>query len=212
MPTEPRPLAMFPLSVVLYPHTGIPLQVFEPRYVELLSDCLEGEREFGVVLISRGSEVGGGDQRVRVGTVVRIVEVTPMPDHRFAVLAEGLRRLRVVDWLDDDPYPRALVEDLAPDVSIGAHHCLITAEGSVRRLRSLLSEMDRVPALPHDLDFGTTTDEIAWRLCASAPLNALDAQQLLAIDDPQARVELLIQLSDAMSADVAAMLAGGDER
>jgi Lon protease-like protein len=201
---------MFPLSVVLYPHTGIPLQVFEPRYVELLTDCLEGAREFGVVLISRGSEVGGGDQRVDVGTVVRIVDVAPMPDHRFAVVAEGVRRLRVVEWLDDDPYPVALVEDLPPDVSIGEHDVLAAGEVSVRRLRSLLSELGRVPALPHDLDFGTTTDEIAWRLCASAPLNAVDAQLLLGVDDPLARVEQLIDLSDAMSVDVAAMLAGGD--
>lgn len=212
MPTEPRALGMFPLSVVLYPHTGIPLQVFEPRYVELLTDCMEGDRQFGVVLISRGPEVGGGDQRVDVGTVVRIAEVSPLPDHRFAVRAEGIGRLRVMEWLDDEPYPLALVEDLPPDASIGSHQCLAAAEASVRRLRSLLSELGRVPALPHDLDLGVTTDQIAWRLCASAPLNPLDAQQVLAIDDPVARMVRLVSLCDALSVDVTALLSeGGDQ-
>jgi Lon protease-like protein len=202
---------MFPLSVVFYPHTGIPLQVFEPRYIELLTDCLEGARQFGVVLISRGPEVGGGDHRVDVGTVVDIVDVRPMEDHRFAVVGRGIGRLRVVEWLDEDPYPLALVEDLPPDLSLGIHQALTAAETSVRRLRSLLSELGRVPALPHDLDFGTTTDEIAWRLCASAPLNAMDAQALLTVDDPLARVERLVELSDAMALDVTAMQAGGVE-
>ena len=61
-------LPMLPLSAVLFPHTAMPLHVFEPRYRELMRDCLEGDRRFGVVLIERGSEVGGGDTRARLGT------------------------------------------------------------------------------------------------------------------------------------------------
>ena len=54
---------MFPLSAVLFPYATMPLHVFEPRYRALMHDCLAGDRRFGVVLIERGSEVGGGDQR-----------------------------------------------------------------------------------------------------------------------------------------------------
>src|SRR6202044_2208664 len=58
-------LAMFPLSAVLFPHATMPLHVFEPRYRELLRDCLAGDARFGIVLIERGSEGGGGDERSR---------------------------------------------------------------------------------------------------------------------------------------------------
>ena len=60
-------LGMFPLSAVLYPHAQIPLHIFEPRYRALTRDCLAGDSRFGVVLIERGAEVGGGDQRMAVG-------------------------------------------------------------------------------------------------------------------------------------------------
>ena len=67
-----RTLGMFPLSTVLFPQAGLPLHVFEERYRTLMAECLDGDGEFGVVLIARGSEVGGGDQRVDIGTVARI--------------------------------------------------------------------------------------------------------------------------------------------
>ena len=73
---------MFPLGTVLFPGAVLPLHVFEPRYRALVRDCLAGDREFGVVLIERGSEVGGGDVRVEVGTVARIVQVAEPPDGR----------------------------------------------------------------------------------------------------------------------------------
>ncbi|HEX5095168.1 MAG TPA: LON peptidase substrate-binding domain-containing protein, partial [Acidimicrobiia bacterium] len=57
---------MFPLGTVLFPHALLPLQVFEPRYRVMMRNLLDGEREFGVVLIERGSEVGGGDVRFDV--------------------------------------------------------------------------------------------------------------------------------------------------
>ncbi len=64
---------MFPLGTVLLPGQTLPLHVFEPRYRELVRVCLDGDGTFGVVLIERGSEVGGGDVRApNVGTVARI--------------------------------------------------------------------------------------------------------------------------------------------
>ena len=80
---------MFPLSSVLFPGAELPLHVFEPRYRELTDDCLAGDGEFGVVLIARGSEVGGGDQRFGVGTVAHIEAASPFDDGRWALLAEG---------------------------------------------------------------------------------------------------------------------------
>ena len=202
-------LGMFPLSTVLFPGAGLPLHVFEPRYRALMADCLDRDGEFGVVLIARGSEVGGGDRRVDIGTVVRVADLTPLPDARFALMAESTGRLRVTEWLEDDPYPQAIVEDLPGQPFTGEPVALTRAESSVRRLRSLLSELGRVPAIPHDLDFGSTPDEIVWRLCASAPLNPLDGQRLLAIDDPGERLDELVGLCDAMAVDVTAMLADG---
>ena len=112
-------MPMFPLGHVLLPTVYLPLHVFEPRYRELVRVCLDGEHEFGVVLIARGSEVGGGDQRLAVGTVARIVEAAELPDGRWALGTIGTRRIRVREWLTDDPYPMADVEewpepDLAP--------------------------------------------------------------------------------------------------
>ena len=103
---------MFPLSTVLFPGAGLPLHVFEARYRALMAECLAGDGEFGVVLITRGSEVGGGDQRVDVGTLARIEQAAETEDGRMLVIARGVRRIRVESWLADGPYPRAAVEDL----------------------------------------------------------------------------------------------------
>ena len=105
-------LPMFPLGSVLFPHAALPLHVFEARYRSLVEECLAGEPEFGVVLIERGSEVGGGDTRFGVGTVARIVDASLFPDGRYALVTVGTARLRVHEWLPDDPYPRASVEGL----------------------------------------------------------------------------------------------------
>ena len=96
-------LPMFPLGTVLLPGMVLPLHVFEPRYRQLVQDCEAGDGEFGVVLIERGSEVGGGDVRTDVGTVAKIVQSQSLPDGRYLLATVGARRLRVERWLDDDP-------------------------------------------------------------------------------------------------------------
>jgi len=204
-----RALGMFPLSTVLFPRGGLPLHVFEDRYRTMMADCLDGDREFGVVLITRGSEVGGGDQRVDVGTVARIEQVVDVGDGRMLVTAQGLGRVRVRRWLPDGPYPRAMVDDLPVESGGDRTGAGAEAEVAVRRLRSLLSELGEVPAIPHDVDFLGSDEEVGWQLCASAPLNLLDRQQLLACVGLEARMQLLAGLSNAMAEDVLGLLAGG---
>ena len=101
---------MFPLGSVLTRGQLLPLHVFEPRYRRLVGDCIEAGGTFGVVLIERGSEVGGGDVRSDLGTLATIVDAQALPDGRWAVVAVGGQRIRVVAWGDDDPYPQAEVE------------------------------------------------------------------------------------------------------
>jgi uncharacterized protein len=212
MAPERRPLGMFPLSTVLFPHAELALHVFEARYRALMADCLEGDGTFGVVLISRGSEVGGGEERVDVGTVARIARVVELDGGRMLVSAYGGRRLRVDHWLPDDPYPRATVEDLpaGPDGDDPGDSGAVAGAGvAVRRLRSLLSELGDVPALAHDLDLTGDDQEVGWRLCQLAPLNLMDRQRLLGCVGLGARMELLGALCAAMTDDVVALLAGG---
>src|ERR1700691_5047507 len=102
--TKLQRLGMFPLSALLYPHALIPLHVFEPRYRALTRDCLAGDARFGVVLIERGAEVGGGDQRMAVGTCAVITKAAALSDGRWMLLVQGDKRIRVGEWLDDDPY------------------------------------------------------------------------------------------------------------
>jgi Lon protease-like protein len=130
---------MFPLSSVLFPGAELPLHVFEPRYRALVADCLAGDGEFGVVLIARGSEVGGGDQRFGVGTVARIASASPFADGRWALLAVGTRRFAVERWLDDASYPLAEVHGLGDDPAPGVEARLEEATAAVRRVRTLAS-------------------------------------------------------------------------
>jgi Lon protease-like protein len=185
-----------------------------------MADCLAADGEFGVVLIARGSEVGGGDVRTDVGTVARISEVTEADDGRMLVMAHGLRRVRVQRWLADDPYPRAVVDELV-DEATGAIGAPVDegsgervppgarAEQEVRRLRSLLSELGQVPALPHDLVLTGGDDQVGWHLCGLAPLNLMDRQQLLSSRSHPERMSLLSELCAAMSDDVTRMLGDG---
>ena len=196
---------MFPLGSVLLPSAVLPLHVFEPRYRALVRDCLNQDvPSFGVVLIARGSEVGGEDLRTDVGTRARIVQVSELPDGRFAMVAVGAERLRVVRWLDDDPYPRALVEpwpdDPDPDGDADQVALMVAATAArVRRSAALALELgDQVmdPTTPlHD-------DPVvaSYQLALLAPVGPLDRQQVLVAPHARARVEVLDRVLDDVEA------------
>jgi Lon protease-like protein len=172
---------MFPLGTVLVPGMLLPLHVFEPRYRQMLDDCLAGDRNFGVVLIERGSEVGGGDVRTGVGTLARILQAEETPDGRWALMAVGVRRIRIDRWLADDPYPRAEVDDW-PDEA-GDPGGRDDARGDVvvllRRAAALANELG-MTAAPLDLVLDDDPVIAGYQAITAAPLGPADRQSLLA--------------------------------
>jgi Lon protease-like protein len=187
-------LPMFPLGMVLFPSLFLPLHVFEPRYRVLARHCMDGSREFGVVLIERGSEVGGNDVRTSVGTVAQIADATELDDGRWVLGTVGTRRVRVHEWLSDDPYPRADVEDWDDGAVEGD---LLPAYDDVRsvlrRVLALKAELvepavDATIALSDDPALGS------YQASAVAPLGPADQQELLAAPDPSSRLSRLTEL------------------
>lgn len=200
---------MFPLSTVLFPHAPLGLHVFEPRYRSLLADCLAGDRTFGVVLISRGSEVGGGDQRVATGTVAHIEATQELGDGRWALAARGTDRIKVLSFVAEEPYPQAMVDDIGDDSPEPDDDALTLAGATVERARVLLSELgqDTGAASPADSE-NTTAKAALWKLCDQAPLGVSDRQLLLEAADHDARLELLCRMCTELADDVGRYLGG----
>ncbi len=189
---------MFPLGSVLLPGGFLPLRVFEERYQALVRDCLEGTPEFGVALIERGQEVGGGDVRFDVACVARIVEAVALPGGHWAIAAVGARRIRVVHWMTDDPYPRAEVEEW-PDPPPGEDATEARARllGATRRVLALAAELgEALPAATLEVDDDPVL--AAYQLASLAPLGPLDRLGLLGAPSPDERARALaVALDDA---------------
>jgi Lon protease-like protein len=200
-------LPMFPLGTVLFPHAPLPLHVFEPRYRALVEACLATEPEFGVVLIERGSEVGGGDTRFDVATVARIRQVGRADDGRYVLGTVGTRRLRVLRWLDDAPYPRAEVGDF-DDPSSAPLEPELRAEVTrlLSRVLALRAELGDAVDVVVELDDDPVT--ASYEAAARAGVGALDAQALLAATDATARVVMLCTMLEDQCVVLEAHLRG----
>ena len=170
-------LPMFPLGSVLFPHMPLSLRIFEERYVVMLSRVLQEDvSEFGVVLIERGQEVGGGEHRFGIGTVARIVQIEASEGY-IALVAEGERRVRVDEWLDDDPHPRADVTELDP--LVWDDELLLSLVAAEDTVRGALAALDDENGWPADVELTDEPVARAWQLAAIAPLGPLDQVELL---------------------------------
>jgi Lon protease-like protein len=184
-----RSLPMFPLGTVLMPNMVLPLHIFEPRYRTMFHDLMAGDREFGVVQILRGSETGGGDVRSDVGTIARVLQAEELDDGRWVAVTVGTRRLRVVEWYPDDPYPQALVDELAEDgIDAGVLAARDALLPRVRRLLALRSELGD-ESVPSTFDLASEDAVSCWQLLVLTPLGELDAQELLGTDGWDERLE-----------------------
>jgi Lon protease-like protein len=206
-----RELAMFPLGMVVFPHQTAGLCVFEPRYRQLLAD-VERERRFGTCLIERGSEVGGSDERSFVGTVLEILGTHRLSNGQTLVVVEGVECFEVVRWLEDDPYPRAVVgERCCDDVPIEA--ALLKSTGSaVRALRALQSEVFADQCLQRDCAMDDNPGVRGWQLCALTPMSLLDQFKVLSLSNPNDRLRLVAEICCERYGDYQRMLAVDDLR
>jgi uncharacterized protein len=189
-------LPMFPLGSVLLPGMAVPLRIFEPRYLTMMRGVLAATPpRFGVVLIERGSEVGGGDTRTDVGCTAVVLAAEELTEGQMAVVAIGSDRFRVERWLPDDPHPRALVSDW-PDES-GAQ---AVAEGDLNDLEARVAEVvDLATSLtgsqpPTGYELNADPERRVYELATLAPLGPLDRLRLLAAPGLGERVPLLAEL------------------
>lgn len=185
--------AMFPLGSVLFPSVPIPLRVFEPRYLTMVGRLLDEDvaSEFGVVLIERGHEAGGGDQRASIGTMAQLVTVATGVDDLF-IVGLGTRRFSVERWLEDDPYPRAELSML-PELEWSEALAPLRAEAEavVRRVVARIGE----PSAEEDIELSDDPVAAAWQLAALAPLGEYDRYTLLGATSMEVLLRRLIELT-----------------
>ena len=197
-------LPIFPLGTVLFPRMPLRLRVFEQRYLVMLSNLLQTETaEFGVVLIERGQEVGGGEQRFGIGTVATITTLGTQ-DGLIGLLAEGGSRFTVEAWLSDEPHPRAEIVHM-PELTWDDawRSLLLSTERAVRRSLALASEFSEA-TWPADVGIERNPVAAAWQLAGVAPIGPLDQQTLLSSTSTEELLTRLSELCDATAADLSA--------
>ena len=189
-------LPMFPLGAVLFPHMPLQLRVFEQRYLIMMARVLDADAAvFGVVLIERGQEVGGGEHRFGIGTVARITQLAA-PEGFVGIVAQGEQRFEVLGWLEDDPHPQAsvrLLEELEWDDEL--FPLREEAERVVRRALSLASEFDEQRWAP-DVELSADPAIAAWQLAAIAPVGPLDQVSLLRATSMEALLRRVIEVTE----------------
>ncbi|OBG85677.1 ATP-dependent protease [Mycobacterium sp. E802] len=197
---------MFPLEVAMLPGQELPLRIFEPRYVAMVADCMAmSEPSFGVVLISAGREVGGGERRCDVGARAKIIDCQEFGVGKYRLLCMMGERIRVRRWLDDDPYPRAEIEPWPDDPDQPADPARIgEVEDRMVALLDRIGEARGTPLRSREivesarLDPGNRLYALATRL----PMGQADRYSLLAAPSEAARVEALGEAVDTVAAMV----------
>lgn len=201
-------LPMFPLQSAPLPGETLPLQIFEPRYARLVQDCLAAaDPVFGVVLISQGREVGGGDIRSDVGVLVRIVDCVEDGTGRYQLVALAGERIRVTRWLPDDPYPMADVQpwpdDPGPPVGPDRIGEVVDAVLALyRRVSDAAGGRLRPDVLAVDAETADDPSRHLYALATRVPMGQADRYAVLSAPTLTARVDALLDAVETVTAMV----------
>ena len=185
---------MFPLSAVVFPGSAFTLRVFEPRYLELVKDCVDNSQLFGVCLIEKGHEVGGGDERYEFGTLAEILQVVQIGNGQLAINCAGRKRFRILSWLPDNPYPNALVE-IGEVADLGEIN-----EGELNEIRKIESKIkqtfSKLSGVQHGKGASQKVEPIQelYRIVEHSYLGPYDRYKILSAETLMSRFELLVQL------------------
>ena len=189
---QPDCLRLFPLDIVLFPGTSLPLYIFEPRYRKMLADCLSSDRRFGLVhLSSELNELESGT----VGCVAEIMESRELPDGRSNIVVHGGDRFAFVALVaSDEPYAVGRVREYSDDLEFGgeldalAERVRDLFEVVARAARTLADDTDAIPDLPREPWL------LSFAIASAIELDISLRQELLASRSPTARLRQLDQL------------------
>lgn len=184
----PARLRLFPLNAVLFPGAALNLHVFEPRYKQLIAECLENGEGFGVVLIREGNETG--DPTVephQVGSIAEIVDVKQLPFGRFYLSTIGRGRFRIRRILSRDPF-LTVEADLLPEARIDPAQTAALHGRVLELFRQYVELLAQFTAEPPAIDL--PPDATGASYIVADALQVADAlkQHLLEIDGTKQRL------------------------
>lgn len=183
-------IPLFPLHTVLFPDGPLPLRIFEPRYIDMISACLKENCPFGVALIAEGNEVGQAALTQEVGTLARIVDWHTRHDGLLGITCVGERRFRILEQRTAaNQLVRARVELLPGCRRVSLPVAYLPLADLAR---TLIERIGRWYA-----DLPTRYDDAAWvgnRLAELLPVKLAQKQYLLQLEDPIQRLERLTTL------------------
>lgn len=176
-------LGLFPLGLVLLPGERMPLHIFEPRYKELIGECLAEERPFGIVLAD--------DSGLReVGTEARVTEVLErFDDGRLNVVVEGGQRFRVVAMTSGRAFQTGEVEGVADETVVVDENEAERALGLFRELRELVGSDVEEPDADDPL--------LSFALASRVDFGLDPKQRLLELTSETDRLTLVIELLES---------------
>ena len=192
---ETAEIPLFPLRTVLFSGGQLPLRIFEPRYVNMVSRCLKDGIGFGVVLLRSGGDTRlGSDSPMpdifEVGTEANIVDFNQLNDGLLGIVAEGGRKFRIQRaWEQDDLLLMGEVEYLPdePTVDVGAEH------GELVAILAELVQHPMIQKLNLEIDFDDART-VGWRLAELLPIEPEIKQSLLQLNWPRERLTELSRL------------------
>jgi Lon protease-like protein len=177
-------IGLFPLGIVLLPSEHVPLHIFELRYRELIAECIEHEREFGLIYAD-------GEGVREVGTRARVIDVLEeFQDGRLNIVVEGAARFRVERLTRGRSYLTAMVAPAPDGRGRPDQDTVERAVGSFRALAALAG------VEPNEVD--ETASQLAFEIAAQVELPTEAKQRLLELDEEQQRLELVVGLLDAV--------------
>jgi Lon protease-like protein len=204
-------MPMFPLGTVLMPAMPLSLRIFEERYLKLLGDLMISDTpEFGVVLIERGPEVGGGEKRLEIGTLASVKDIGAL-DQFYGLESMGTQRFRVNAWLPDDPYPMADI-DFIPELiwNDSLMPARVHLETKVRALLAVASEFGDLP-YGADIELSDNPMDACWQLAGVLPVGPLDQQDLLQSQSAEELISKTYDIVVALEEALRAMAADLDD-
>ncbi|GAC1406365.1 MAG: LON peptidase substrate-binding domain-containing protein [Candidatus Velthaea sp.] len=187
MATSTR-LRLFPLNTVLFPGAILNLHVFESRYRQMISECLDNNEAFGVVLIREGSDAGDPEVLPHdIGTTAEICDVTPLPAGRFYISTTGRRRFRIRDVVSREPYLMVDVDYLEEEIDDEA--AIGELSGEVRdEFREYLRLLVEFSGTSADIDVPSDPVDASFLIGDALQVADTMKQRLLELSNTQQRL------------------------